>query len=106
MGECVKEALFIRGVLEFLIPYTAFRPVKIYEDNQGAIHLADNPMRSTRTKHIDVRHYFVRKLVSDGEIKVIHVTSEEQHADVMTKALRHEEFVYHRAIIMNIHGGI
>ena len=59
-------------------------------------------MSSARTKHIDVRHHFVRKLVSDGEIKVIHVASEEQHADVMTKALRLEDFSYHRAVLMNI----
>ena len=104
LGDCIKETLFVRGVLEFLVPYTTFRPVRVYEDNQGAIHLADNPMSSARTKHIDIRHHFARSLVSEGEIEVIHVASEEQHADVMTKALGEEEFIYHRATLMNIRG--
>ena len=104
LGDCIKETLFVRGVLELLVPYTTFRPVRVYEDNQGAIHLADNPMSSARTKHIDIRHHFVRSLISEGEIEVIHVASEEQHADVMTKALGEEEFIYHRATLMNIRG--
>lgn len=60
-------------------------------------------MNSTRSKHIDVRHHhFVRNLVAEGEIKIAHVISSEQHADTMTKALGYEDFAHHRAVLTNV----
>ena len=59
----------------------------VFEDNQDAVQLSMNPVSNSNSKHIDVRHHFLRGLVHLGDISVVHVPSEYQHADVLTKAL-------------------
>ena len=46
-------------------------------DNEGAIKLAENPLRSARTKHIDVRFHFIRELFRTGTIAVEHIPTKE-----------------------------
>ena len=53
-----------------------------FEDNQGAIALAENPLRSARSKHIDARFHFVRELLRAKKIGIQFVASAEQHADI------------------------
>ena len=67
-------------------------PTVIYEDNQGAIALATNPGYHARTKHVDIRHHFVREKVLAGDIKVIYKETEHQLADILTKALGTKRF--------------
>ena len=69
VGECVKEVLFLRGILEFFDPGQSMIGIPIFEDNVGAIKLAENPLSSARSRHIDVRHHFIRKLCADGVSK-------------------------------------
>jgi hypothetical protein len=45
-------------------------------DNEGAIKLADNPVNHSRTKHIDIRHHFLRDHQAKGDINVQHVRTE------------------------------
>ena len=96
MGDGVKEALFVNGMLQFLRPSAKPRKIDVLEDNEGAIALAENPMSSCRSKHIDVRHHFLRNLTEEGVIEVTHVPSKEQHADILTKALPRDLFEVHR----------
>jgi hypothetical protein len=56
-------------------------------DNQGAIHLAKNPLTDRRSKHIDIRHHYVREKVATGVVRPIYVPTEQQLADIMTKGL-------------------
>lgn len=60
MGDCVKETLFVRGVQKFVQPTLGTFCIRVYENNKGAIALAENPLSSARTKNIDVRHHFLR----------------------------------------------
>lgn len=62
-------------------------PVVIYIDNKSAIDLAKNPVFHGRSKHIDIRYHFIRECIERGEIVVKHVSSENQKADILTKAL-------------------
>ena len=48
-------------------------PGIIYEDNEGAIFLAKNQQVSMRTKHIDVRYYFIRDLVQEKMLNIVYV---------------------------------
>ena len=57
------------------------------EDNEGAKAMTENPLSSGRSQHMDVRWHFIRELVGKKELKVVHVASEPQHADILTKAL-------------------
>ena len=63
MGDDVKELLFVRQVLRFLRPGHKKKRVTVFEDNEGAISLASNRLVSGRSKHIGVRHHFLRELV-------------------------------------------
>ena len=72
----------------------------IYGDNQGAIKLAYNPIYHKRTKHIDVRHHFVRDYIASGAIAVEYISTELQQADILTKAVPVPTIRKHRAAIM------
>ena len=74
----------------------------VYEDNVGAVHLATNPATTPNSKHIDIRHHFLRERVSNGEFQVVHVPSALQHADFLTKPLPVDAFRRHRNFVMNI----
>ena len=102
MGDGVKEALFIRGIIEFLSPGKELGSIRVFEDSEGAIALAENPKSSSNSKHIHVRHHFLRELVEKETISIEHVDSEEQHADILTKALPREKFKVHRDFLLGI----
>lgn len=94
LGEAAKEAVYLRRLLREL-GINAGR-VKLSNDNIGAQRLATNPVFHARTKHIDIRHHFVREIVDAGLIRLEHVASEEMPADVLTKALtrpKHENCI-------------
>ena len=89
LGDAVKELLFLRRVWRFMLPSKVMPCFPIFEDNQGAVQLAQNPITNSNSKHIDVRHHFLRELVRQRNIKVVHVPSEFQHADILTSAESH-----------------
>ncbi len=62
-------------------------PVVIYCDNISNILLANNLVYHARTKHIEVHYHFIREKVLAKEIDLIHVSTEDQVADIFTKAL-------------------
>jgi len=62
-------------------------PVIIYCDNISSILLANNPIYHVRTKHIEVHYEFIREKVLAKEIDLIHVSTENQVADIFTKVL-------------------
>ena len=77
-------------------------PGIIFVDNTGAIFLVRNAQVSGRTKHIDVRHHFIRDLQHgvDGDdkkvkLQVRFVVSEDNHSDGMTKNLVEGLFLKH-----------
>ena len=74
----------------------------VFEDSQGAVQLAQNPITNSNSKHMDVHHHFLRELVRQRDIKVVQVPSEFQHADILTKALAFDLFALHRKILMNL----
>ena len=85
-----------------MLPSKIMSCFPVFEDNQGAVQLAQNPVTNSNSKHIDVRHHFLRELVHQGDIKIVQVPSEFQHADILTKALAFDLFALHRKFIMNL----
>ena len=64
----------------------------LYCDNLSAINISKNPIQHSRTKHIDIRHHFIRDLVEENVVVLKHVATEEQLADIFTKALDANQF--------------
>ncbi|KMQ86248.1 retrovirus-related pol polyprotein from transposon tnt 1-94 [Lasius niger] len=87
LSEAAKEAVHLQCFLLELGAIDA-GPVKLFNDNVSAQRLAINPVFHARTKHIDIRHQFVREVVESGQVVLGHVASDEMPADVLTKALR------------------
>ena len=83
----VKDALIKGAILSFICPELSGSCIRVLEDNQGAIALAENPLSSARSKHIDVQFHFVRELLRSQKIDIQFVVSEEQHAAILTKSL-------------------
>lgn len=61
--------------------------ITIKIDNMGAQKLDSNPMYHSRTKHIDIRHHFVRDAIEKGLVIIEHIQSDQMTADILTKGL-------------------
>ena len=85
-----------------MLPSKVMPCFPVFEDNQGAVQLAQIPITNSNSKRIDVRHHFLRELVRQRDIKVVQVPSECQHADILTKALAFGLFAFHRKFLMNL----
>ena len=89
-------------MLDFLQPELASETVDLFEDNQGAIAIAENPISGGQTKHIDVRYHFIRELVEHKVLNIQYTESSNQYADILTKPLGLEAFAEHRSLLMNL----
>jgi hypothetical protein len=61
-------------------------------DNESAIRIADNPIDHSRTKHIDIRHHFLRDHQQRGDIEIAYINTKDQLADIFTKPLDEKTF--------------
>ena len=75
------------------------KKVVIYCDNLSSIQLARNPVFHARTKHIEVHYHFIRERVLAGDIDLVYVSTEEQVADIFTKALGAEKLCRFRTML-------
>ncbi|KAK2426944.1 putative mitochondrial protein [Trifolium repens] len=66
--------------------------ITLYCDNLSAINISKNPVQHSKTKHIDIRHHFIRDLVENKVVTLEHVGTKEQVADIFTKALDAVQF--------------
>jgi len=85
LSDSSKEAVHLRSFLKEVLGL--LKTTIIYNDNQGAGQLARNPVFHKRTKHVDIRHHFVRELVEEGTISVNYIPTTEMPADILTKGL-------------------
>nr|GEZ70132.1 hypothetical protein [Tanacetum cinerariifolium] len=71
-----------------------FNKIPLYCDNRSAISLCYNNVQHSRSKHIDIRHYFIREQVENGVVELYFVTTDYQLADIFTKALPRQRFEF------------
>ena len=102
MGEGLKDAIFLRYLWSFIFPDRRVGCTVVREDNMGALHLAANPVTTPNSKHIDIRHHFIRERVARKQFRIVHVASALQHADFLTKPVHKGAFYFHRDFVMNI----
>ena len=97
LSSATQEVIWIRRLLESIGAASEDGPTIIHEDNQGAIALAKNPVSHSRTKHIDIRHHFIREAVEEKVIAVQYCPTKEMLADLLTKPLHRVHYQYLRA---------
>jgi len=89
-GEAAKEVVHLRQLLKS-IGYPQGNPTPFGMDSQAGIAMTKNPEFHARTKHIDIRHHWIRDIVRDEVIAPVYVPTEENPADLFTKALGREK---------------
>ena len=97
-SQATKEVLWLKQLLGEL-GFVQSQPVPIRSDNQGCIALTKNPAYHSRTKHIDIRHHFIRDSVEVGDIELRYCVTDDMTADVLTKALAREKHEKHTAAL-------
>jgi hypothetical protein len=65
----------------------------LHQDNQGCIGFSKNPVGHARTKHIDIRHHFMREKVLDHTINVQYCPTEIMAADMLTKPMSSQQLI-------------
>lgn len=89
--QTVKEIIWLNLLLVELTKSSPKTP-NLYVDNQSAIKLIKNPEFHKRTKHIDVQYHFIREKFGEGVFELHYVPTNNQIADILTKALPREKF--------------
>jgi len=87
ISQTCQELSFLVQLLQDLTSMD-FTPVNIYNDNQGAIALVKNPVKHSRSKHIDIRYHFIREYYQSNKINLQYVQSADNFADMFTKSFR------------------
>ncbi|GKB42659.1 hypothetical protein Tco_0887601 [Tanacetum coccineum] len=90
VGKACQQALWMK---QALVDYDInLDDIPVLCDNKSAIDLSKNPVLHSRTKHIEIRHHFLRDNVQKGNISIEKVSSEDNIADILTKPLKRESF--------------
>ncbi|XP_045810820.1 uncharacterized mitochondrial protein AtMg00810-like [Trifolium pratense] len=85
------QAIWLKNLIEE-ISQDRCETVTLKIDNVSAINLAKNPIAHGRSKHIELRFHYLREQVSNGNLALMHCRSEEQVADLLTKAVTVQVF--------------
>ncbi|GJX06562.1 retrovirus-related pol polyprotein from transposon TNT 1-94 [Tanacetum coccineum] len=92
MSGCCAQILWMRSQLK---DYGfEFNKIPLYCDNKSAIALCCNNVQHSRSKHIDIRHHFIREQVENRVVELYFVETNYQLADILTKALPRERFEF------------
>jgi hypothetical protein len=99
--NAAKEAIWLQRFLKQIDPNSdpGLGATIIYGDNQGAIALAKNDQFHGRVKHLDIDVHFVREKVAEGRVDLRYVSTSEQVADGLTKALCRDKFLVFRKAV-------
>lgn len=84
-SEAGKEVIWLKMLFEQIVDMK--KKPTIFVDNSAAVKLSYNPELHRRTKHIERRHFYIRELVTMGKVDVQQISTTNQLADLLTKAL-------------------
>ena len=91
--DAAKEAIHLTKFLNEL-GFSQLANAELFNDNQGAGKLAENPIFHSRSKHIDIRHHFIRDVLATQPLKLSYLPTEKMIADVLTKPLMASKHIF------------
>jgi hypothetical protein len=89
----VNQALWLQKLLRDL-HMEEEEATEISVDNQAAIAISNNPVFHGKTKHFNIKLYFIREVQKNGDVKLLYCRTEDQMADLFTKALPANRFEF------------
>lgn len=108
MGDCAKHLIWFPRLLFILklqhVPKTHIHtiPSTLFNNNNGAVFLSKEAAVNSRSKHIDIRHHFLRDLVKEKIILPAMIDTKEMPADFLTKAANSTVLDRCRVLIGNV----
>ena len=98
-SSCVQEELWLQHLLSEI--GLLIRPQSLVcGDNQSTLQISENGIIREKTKHVDIKHKFITQNIECNAIKVSYIRTDDQQADVLTKALSKPLFEKHRKSLM------
>ena len=89
-GACCAQILYMK---QTLLDYNiVLEKIPLLCNNESVVKLATNPIQHSRTKHIDIRHHFLRDYVAKNDISLEGVRTKDQLVDIFTKPLDEATF--------------
>ena len=85
LSAVCQELSYLQQLLRDFGLITPESSIALFNDNQGAIALVKNPVKHSRSKHIDIRYHFVREFVDDQNVELGYIPSGKNIADIFTK---------------------
>lgn len=107
LSQSLREVIPLMGLVQELANHgfhlnmtTPVVKCKVFEDNSGAMYMAQVPKMRPRTKHLNIKYHHFREAVQNGSITIHAIASEDQEADILTKPLAKDPFCKLRYLIM------
>ena len=85
LSDSCREVCFVQNLLDS-VGYHVDK-TSLFGDNKGSLVLAKNPADHQKSKHIEVRYFFIRQKVAEQRVEVIYCKTTDMLADVLTKSL-------------------
>ena len=101
LSELGKKIIHFRRILEEL-GFAQSQPTVIYEDNKSAIKLATNIQVTRKSRHINIRHHYIRDIIASHEVQIVHLPSDQMVSDMLTKPLGPIKFKPFCRILLNV----
>ncbi len=100
LSDTATQAIFIRNFVAAQGYDTG--PAVLYQDNQSCIALMKRGgPASERSRHIEIRHFWLHEREETGEVKIVYMPTEEMVANLLSKPLQGAQFVKERAGLTN-----
>ena len=95
-SSTIQEAVWLRSFLQDIrVVKTTFEPMTLYCNSMAALAYAKDPKYHGKTKYIQIRYHFVRDMITQNEVVLNHIPTNEMVADPFTKPIAKDAFVKH-----------
>ena len=89
-AQTSKQCVWIKNLYNEIGLTLDHIPIKV--DNKGALFLSQHESQQSQSKHVDIQYHMIRDFVSQGKIKISHISTTEQLTDILTKNVTFDTF--------------